>query len=96
MACTPAGAVAHLVVKGAVAALPRSLALRQRLLQVVSAFSFPGMQGLREALLQGIAADFSDRWVRSGLACVRVCVFGERCCRGLLRLTANRQCVCED
>ncbi|KAF5837621.1 U3 small nucleolar RNA-associated protein 6-domain-containing protein [Dunaliella salina] len=55
------GAVAHLVVKGAIAAVPRSLALRQRLLRVVGTFSFPGVQALRTALLEGVAADFGDR-----------------------------------
>jgi len=55
------GAVAHLVVKGAITAVPRSLALRQRLLRVVGTFSFPGVQDLRGALLEGVAGDFGDR-----------------------------------
>jgi hypothetical protein len=77
------GAVAHLVVKGAVVAAPRSLALHQRLLHVAGAFSFPGMQGLRDAIMEGVATDFADRCELcvsvSVCVCVCMCVYVRVC-----------------
>lgn len=59
------GAVARIVIRNAVAALPRSLSLRTALLRVLARFSFPGVREMEAEVYDGIAADFpadEDAW----------------------------------
>ncbi len=55
------GAVARVVYRNAVAAVPGSTAFRRRLLDMLEPFDFPGAEGLRDEIIQGIAADFADQ-----------------------------------
>jgi len=62
------GAVAAVVVRSAVAALPRDLALRRGLLETLQRYSYPGVAAIAESVYQGIEADFP--LVRLLLYCV--------------------------
>ncbi|KAG1662062.1 hypothetical protein FOA52_005309 [Chlamydomonas sp. UWO 241] len=59
------GAVARVVYRSAVVALPGALGLRAKLLRVLAAFDFPGVRELEDDVFAGIAADFpadEDAW----------------------------------
>jgi hypothetical protein len=53
------GAVARAVIRGALAALPASLPLRQRLLSVLASFNFPGAAQLAGAVYTSLETDFA-------------------------------------
>ena len=52
------GAVAGIVIKGAFSALPDSFPIRQKLLDILSSFSFPGIDDLEEKVYASISSDF--------------------------------------
>eukprot|EP00955_Chlamydomonas_euryale_P034218 349719-Chlamydomonas_euryale.AAC.8 len=59
------GAVARVVCKNAISAIPGSLTLRKKVLQVLELFDFPGVRSLEDHLYATIALDFSmneDAW----------------------------------
>ena len=73
------GAVARVVFQQAVARLPTSLSLRQRLLQVLQPFRFPGEQGGGKGDRGDIWGDCAGRrgggWGASGVTpCLRMCI----------------------
>lgn len=54
------GAVAHVVYKNAVGAIPNSLSFRVRFLHVLRQFRFEGVEKLREQVLASVGSDFAQ------------------------------------
>lgn len=54
------GAVARVVIKGALSAAPDSLSLRARLLRVLRDFTFPGVQSLQQFIYDRVMSDFAS------------------------------------
>lgn len=55
------GAVAKVVFKSAVAAIPDSLSFRQSFLELLGQFKLDGVPAIRQAVLDSIAKDFGDK-----------------------------------
>lgn len=54
------GAIAKVVYRTAVEAVPDSISFRQGFLEILSQFKFEGVSFLREAILDSIQRDFGD------------------------------------
>lgn len=58
VAAVLSGAVAKIVYKNAIAAVPGNLPFCKRLLESLAAFEFPGVEALADQIYDSIAADF--------------------------------------
>ena len=66
------GAIAKLVYRTAIEAVPDSISFRQGFLEILSQFKFEGVSSLREAILDSIQRDFGDTeeaWDLKARAC---------------------------